>query len=255
MNNFITSLFLSILLAVPAYAKRKPVLVGAYGFAPYYDQEKSRGLSNDVVDILNDLQSEYQFSLVEIASRRRYQSFDEKKVDMILFEDPRWGWDAFPHWTYESMAVDGTVYIALKDVAKKQSYFDTLTDKSIAGILGYHYGFANKNADETYLRSKFNISLVSHNSASVRLVLDKRVNLAAVTHSYIQLYLKENPSAAKALMVSEKWDQKYDLKFIINPKITIPKPRMTALMKELQSDKRYKKLISTLTPQTQTPLF
>lgn len=230
-------------------------MIGTYGFAPYYDQETNRGISNEVAEILNDLQKDYQFSVVEIASRRRYQSFEEKKVDMILFEDPRWGWDKFPHWTYESMAEDGTVYIALNEIAKNQSYFDSFKNKSLAGILGYHYGFANKNADETYLKSHFNISLVSHNSASVRLVLNKRVNIAAVTHSYIRLYLRENPETAKVLMVSDKWDQKYDLKMIVNPKIAIPKERMDGLMKNLLNDSRYKKLISTVSPHATQPTF
>jgi ABC-type amino acid transport substrate-binding protein len=237
---------LPLILTSTAFAKRKHILVGAYGFAPYYDLEKGRGLTNDVLEILNSLQDEYTFSVTEIPSKRRYQSFTDNKVDMILFEDPRWGWKKIPHWEFETNTQDAEIYIAHKKNALNQSYFDSLKDKKIAGILGYHYGFANFNSDENFLRSKFNISLVSHNVASVRLVLHDRVELAVVPRSFIRLYVKEYPNAKAELLLSDKVDQTYDLKFLVNPKTKMDKKFVTGLMRDLLADPRYQKLLAEI---------
>ncbi|WP_413291685.1 substrate-binding periplasmic protein [Bdellovibrio sp. HCB185ZH] len=221
---------------------RKTLLVGAYGFAPYYDLEKGRGIVTEVVGQLNSMQSDFQFKVVEIPSNRRYQSFTDGKVDMIFFEDPRWDWKDIPHYTVPVGTQDAEVYIALKKKAKDQSYFNSLSGKRIAGILGYHYGFAKFNADEKYLKSKFKISLVSHNLASVRLVLHERADVAVVPLSFIRRYLRENPDKNAEVLISEKVDQNYDLRLIVNPKASIPRERLENLMSQLVKESAYQAL-------------
>lgn len=221
---------------------RKTLLVGAYGFAPYYDLEKGRGIVTEVVGQLNSIQSDFQFKVVEIPSNRRYQSFTDGKVDMIFFEDPRWDWKDIPHYTVPVGTQDAEVYIALKKKAKDQSYFNSLSGKRIAGILGYHYGFAKFNADEKYLKSNFEISLVSHNLASVRLVLHERADVAVVPLSFIRRYLRENPDKNAEVLVSEKVDQNYDLRLIVNPKTSIPRERLENLMSQLVKESVYQAL-------------
>ncbi|QDK44068.1 amino acid ABC transporter substrate-binding protein [Bdellovibrio sp. ZAP7] len=221
---------------------RKTVLVGAYGFAPYYDLEKGRGIVTEVLEQLNSMQADFHFKVVEIPSSRRYQSFTDGKVDMIFFEDPRWEWKDIPHYTIPVGIQDAEVYIALKKKAKDQSYFNSLTGKRIAGIVGYHYGFAKFNADEAYLQSKFKISLVSHNLASVRLVLHERADVAVVPLSFIRRYLRENPEKNAEVLISEKVDQHYDLRLIVNPKASIPRERLENLMSKLVKEPSYQAL-------------
>ncbi|QLY25908.1 ABC transporter substrate-binding protein [Bdellovibrio sp. KM01] len=223
-------------------APRKIVLVGAYGFAPYYDLEKGRGIITDVLEQLNSMQPDFQFKVVEIPSRRRYQSFVERKVDMIFFEDPRWDWKDIAHYALPVGVQDAEVYIALKKKAKDQSYFSSLKNKRIAVILGYHYGYAKFNADEAYLQSNFKISLVSHNLASVRLVLHERVEVAVVPLPFIRRYLRENPDKNAEVLVSEKVDQHYDLRLIVNPKAAIARDRLENLMSKLVKEPAYQAL-------------
>lgn len=228
--------------AISAGAAPKTILVGAYGFAPYYDLEKSRGIVTNVLQQLNSMQDDFQFKVVEIPSRRRYQSFTDRKVDMIFFEDPRWDWKDIPHYTVPVGIQDAEVYIAHRNKAKDQSYFSSLSGKRIAGILGYHYGFAKFNADEKYLQSKFKISLVSHNLASVRLVLHDRVDVGVVPLSFIRRYLRENPEKSTELLVSDKVDQNYDLRLIVNPNAAIPRERLENLMSKLVKEPSYQAL-------------
>ncbi|MDG0818017.1 type 2 periplasmic-binding domain-containing protein [Bdellovibrio svalbardensis] len=238
---------LGLSFSSPCLAKpraRTKIYVGAYGFAPYYDIDKGRGLINDVLEILNQIQADYDFRVVEIPSKRRYQSFAERRIDMIFFEDPRWGWSSIKHQQYPTGLDDAEVYITRKTPQRNQTFFEDLQNKSIAGILGYHYGFANLNADENYLRSKFDIHLVSHNFASVRLVLKDRVQIAVVPRSYIQSYLKEHKADRKQILISDKIDQKYDLKILVHPQVNIPKETLESLFTQLTANPQYQKLFS-----------
>ncbi|WP_413559785.1 hypothetical protein [Bdellovibrio sp. HCB209] len=221
---------------------RKTITVGAYGFAPYYDLEKGRGIVSDVLDQLNSIQSDYQFKVLEIPSRRRYQSFVDHKVDMIFFEDPRWSWKEIPHYTIPTGIKDAEVYIATRKKAKDQTYFKSLADKRLAGILGYHYGFAQFNSNEDYLHSKFNIHLVSHNQASVRLVLHDRADVGVVPLSYIRKYMRENLEKFDRIIISDKVDQDYDLRIIVSPDAPIPRAQMEKLMSKLVKETSYKNL-------------
>ncbi|MEK2689840.1 transporter substrate-binding domain-containing protein [Bdellovibrio sp. GT3] len=235
-------LILSAPSGVVLAAERQEVSVGAYGFAPYYDMEKGRGIINDVLKQLNDMQKDFEFKLLEIPSRRRYQSFTERKIDMIFFEDPRWSWKGIEHYSLPLKIDDSEVYIAHRKRAKKQSYFHKLEGKRIAGIVGYHYRFAEFKTDEQFLRSKFDIILVNHNQATVRMVLNDRVDVGVVPLSYIRQYLRENPEKNDEILIGDKVDQDYDLRLIANPKAVISKERLTKLVEGLVKKPSYKDL-------------
>ncbi|WP_413586263.1 hypothetical protein [Bdellovibrio sp. HCB274] len=237
---------LLILSSIPAPAapveSRKTVNVGAYGFAPYYDLEKGRGIVNDVLKQLNEMQNDFVFQVIEVPSRRRYQSFTERKVDMYFFEDPKWSWKGIQHYSLPLKVDDAEVYIAHRKKAKDQNYFEKLTGKSIAGIVGYHYKFANFNTDETVLRSKFDIILVTHNLATVRMVLNDRVDIGVVPRSYIRQYLRDHPERYDDVLISEKVDHNYDLRLIANPKAAISKDKLAKLIENLVKKSAYKDL-------------
>ncbi|WP_413576882.1 hypothetical protein ACLVWU_02185 [Bdellovibrio sp. HCB290] len=233
---------ISMSVGATTLESRKTVNVGAYGFAPYYDLEKGRGIINDVLKQLNEMQNDFTFQVVETPSRRRYQSFTERKVDMYFFEDPKWSWKGIEHYSLPLKVDDAEVYIAHRKKAKDQNYFQSLNGKSIAGIVGYHYKFANFNPDEASLRAKFNIILVTHNQATVRMVLNNRVDIGVVPRSYIRQYLRDNPDRYDEVLISDKVDHNYDLRLIANPKAVITKERLSKLVESLVKKASYKDL-------------
>ncbi len=59
---------------------------GAYDFYPYYEfvNSEHRGMTPIALKILNSIQKEYVFELQRLPADRRYQSFERKRIDMIL---------------------------------------------------------------------------------------------------------------------------------------------------------------------------
>ncbi len=124
------------------------VKVGGYGFPPFVDKNAPNGgLAPSFVEALNNMSSEHTFTFVPTSPQRRYDHFRDGHFDMIMFEMPIWGWES-QNLSYETTPVlleGGEVYVAHKANASDQSYFDWLYDKSLVGLLGFHYGFAEFN--------------------------------------------------------------------------------------------------------------
>ncbi len=117
----------------------------------------------------------------------------------------------------------GEVYITKAEFSKDQSYFDSIKHKSIAVILGYHYGFANFNSDEKFLKNNFNIQLSSTHKGNIGKILMGRSDISVITLSYLNRFFKQNPDMKKRLLVSEKFDQQYNHTILLrkNSKIDV----------------------------------
>ena len=76
------------------------VRVGAAHFPPYTvrpEQGADTGLLPQLVEALNALQTDYQFVLVPTSIPRRFRDFQQGRVDMAIFENPKWGWQDIAH--------------------------------------------------------------------------------------------------------------------------------------------------------------
>lgn len=227
---------IAVMSAQSAYSK--PIVkVAGYQFAPYMSQSNDglyTGLSIDVVQALNGIQSEVQFEFVATSITNRYKAYNMKRYDMILFESPIWGWRNIEHEFVPLNIHDGELFIALKDKAIEQAYFDNIGSKVLSLVKGYHYAFAQWQVDPKQLNAKYDIQFVSSNKASIVSVLRGRADIAPVTWSYLQFYLAQYPEVASKLLVSEKWDQKYDHGILLNPKAPISKQQLTKWILLLQ---------------------
>ncbi|MEE2024953.1 MULTISPECIES: substrate-binding periplasmic protein [Alkalimonas] len=197
------------------------VRVGGYPFPPYIELEHglAKGFTVDLILQLNRLQQDYRFELVLTTPIRRHQDYQQGLYDAIFFEDPSWGWiqrnisiDHSPPF-----AKDDEVFIALSSKASTQSWFDDLTDKTVAGILGYHYRLANYETAPDIIASNYQMTLVNDHQASIELVLKQRTDTAIVTRSFLHQYLMANQQNARKIIVSERVDQSYQHQLLINP--------------------------------------
>ncbi|MCH8537269.1 MAG: transporter substrate-binding domain-containing protein [Alkalimonas sp.] len=202
------------------------VRVGAYEFPPYIEIQHgvARGFTVDLIRQLNRLQNDYHFELFLTTPIRRHQDYQQNLFDAIFFEDHFWGWAQREIAIDNSAAFakDDEVFIALKSTSQQQGWFDDMHEKTIAGILGYHYNLVNYETDPERLATTYNMILVSDHQASIELVLKKRADTAIVTRSFLSRYLAKHPEAHQQLLISNRVDQSYQHQLLINPDHPLP---------------------------------
>lgn len=206
--------FLSLLLAFIVVCMPTPVWsaelvkVGAYPFLPFVD--KTGGLTADLVQAINAFQKEYRFQIVSTSANRRYRDMADGSFSVVFFENIKWGWDPLlVDASKVFLQGDGEVYVAHSQSGRGQEYFKPLEDKQILGVVGYHYGFANFEADPALLTKKYRITFSPDNEVSLRNLLAHRGDVAVITKSYLKSYLMKDPQAAAKLLVSDHYDQTY----------------------------------------------
>lgn len=197
------------------------VRIGAAHFPPYTvrpEQGADTGLLPQLVEALNAAQADYQFVLVPTSIPRRFRDFEQGRVDMAIFENPDWGWQKIPHTSVDMGLEDAEVFVAQHEPDRDQSYFNDLTGKRLAVFSGYHYAFANFNADPRYMAEHFNATLTYSHDSNLLMVARGRADIALVTRSYLSDFMVRNAEMAGQLMVSERIDQVYHHYALLRPR-------------------------------------
>lgn len=232
------ALLLAGLLAGPLSAAQV-VTVGAAYFPPYVvkpEQALHVGLLPQLLDALNQLQSDYRFVNKPTAIPRRFGDFQEGRIDMALFENPAWGWQNIEHSVVDMGLEDAEVFVTRGEAGRDQHYFEQLHDKRLALFNGYHYGFANFNAEADYLRKNFNATLSYSHDSNVLMVLHGRADVAAVTRSYIEDFLQRHRQYVGRLLISQAVDQHYRHQALIRPGAPIDATQFGELLEELRAN-------------------
>jgi hypothetical protein len=212
--------FFLTITSYSVYAKDAiKVSVGMYPFAPFVEGKgaKEEGMTIDLMAALNKLQKKYYFSAILIPPKRRYQSYLDGHYDVIFYENKAWGWQDIAIDISRVYQSGGEVYVALKQAGRGQEYFNDFSGKRMMGILGFHYGFANFNSDESYLRKNFQMQLSHDNDKNLTMLLKGRGDIVVVTKAYLQRYLLNNPEAKEKLLISHKLDQEYHHTVLVRP--------------------------------------
>lgn len=213
------------------------VRVGAYPFPPYFQlqDEQPAGLTVELIQRLNQLQQDYHFELVLTTPFRRHQDFQHDAFDAIFFEDISWGWQqrGMPLHYSPVFAEDDEVFIALSSQVDSEQWFDHLEDKTIAGILGYHYQFTGYNTDQYQLASRFQLLLVSDHHASIELVLKGRTDMAIVTRSFLMQFLQQHPQYRSQITISQRVDQRYRHQLLLSSHHTLPMPTLFGWVRQI----------------------
>ena len=207
---------LAVCCVLPSQAAQQ-VRVGAAHFPPYTVRPESgadTGLLPQLVEALNQLQTDYQFVLVPTSIPRRFNDFKDGRVDMAIFENPNWGWKDIPHTLVDMGLEDAEIFVAQKKPDRDENYFKDLTGKRLALYSGYHYEFASFNADPKYLADTYKATLTYSHDSNLLMVLRARADIALVTRSYLSDYLLRNEKVGEQLLVSQRIDQVYHLSLI-----------------------------------------
>ena len=220
--------------SVPAVAGQT-VRVGGYEFPPFVEADET-GVTAALIARLNDVQTQYRFQFVPTSARRRYAELGEGRFDVMFFESPDWEWTERKvpvHFT-DVFLSGGELFVALAQPGRGQDFFRQLKGRHIAGIQGYHYGFAGFDADPDRLARDWGMKLVKSPKSSLDMVLAGRVDLAVVTDSYLWGYLSANPDAKGKLLVSDHFDQRYSHRVLVRDGGPIGVGDMNRLMADLK---------------------
>ncbi|MCT7943113.1 MULTISPECIES: substrate-binding periplasmic protein [Shewanella] len=247
MKHLFLCLLFFISFAVNAQSNKPIVKVAGYPFSPYITESidgRYTGLSVDLVNALNGIQSQVQFEFVATSIANRYKAYAMNRFDMMLFESPVWGWDKIEHEFVPLDIHDGELFISLKDNALDQAYFQKFDGKTLSLVKGYHYKFADWQADPQYLKARFNIQFVNSNEASIVSILRGRAEIAPVTWSYLKFYLSQYPEVSPQILVSTKWDQEYNHGILLNPNAPISKQQLSEWVNLLKKQQILTRLAS-----------
>ncbi|NVZ97982.1 transporter substrate-binding domain-containing protein [Pseudomonas sp. D6002] len=238
---------LGALWLMPASAAQL-VRVGAAHFPPYTvrpEQGADTGLLPQLVEALNALQTDYQFVLVPTSIPRRFRDFQQGRVDMAIFENPKWGWQDIAHTDVDMGLEDAEIFVAQQEPGRDQSYFADLTGKRLAVFSGYHYAFANFNPDPKYMAEHFNATLTYSHDSNLLMVARGRADIALVTRSYLSDFLVRNADTAGQFLVSERIDQVYHHYALLRPKAPITGPAFAGLLKQLRDNGQLLKIFES----------
>lgn len=252
-------LLAAILLAVamlapgraPARAEQvvHVVHVGGYDFPPFVENAGTapRGVTLALIAELNRRQKDYNFQFVPVTARRRYHELAEGRIDIIPFECPEWEWNPviYPVGFSSVFLHGGEVFIAPMKPGRGQDWFDDLKGKRLVGILGYHYAFAGFDADPDRLVRIWGIKLVTDPETSIRMIAADRADIAVVTESYLNAYLRDHPDLDRQLLVSTRRDQTYNHRIVVRKGGPIDAATIDRLLADMERDGTLERLWRT----------
>lgn len=243
------TLILIMLFLVNSTHAREKVIVGVAHFPPFIINENGHvgGLVKDMLALMNTEQSDYEFVALPTLANTRHQIFDLGRYDMSMFDNLAWGWDGRAVDASEIYLRGGEIYITQALPGRGQEYFDDFKDKTMIGIEGYHYAFAGFNADPEYLKKHFNMELTRSNLGSIQMILSgSRGDIAVVTRSFLAQYLNDHPEDREKLLLSRKYDQKYEHRIILRKNIKPDIEEINALLANLKSSGKLDNLWETI---------
>lgn len=225
--------------ASAAQVVRQVVRIGAAHFPPYTirpERGADTGLLPELVAALNNVQKDFQFMVVPTSIPRRFRDFEQGRIDMAIFENPEWDWQHIPHETVDMKLEDAEIFVARKIPGREQSYFADLQGKRLALFSGYHYAFAQFNADPKYLAEHYNATLTYSHDSNLLMILRDRADVALVTRSYLSDFMARNQEEARQLLVSERIDQTYRHFALLRPQSPLSGVQFDAMLQLLRDN-------------------
>lgn len=215
------------------------VRIGAAHFPPYTirpERGEDTGLLPQMVEALNAMQSDYRFEMVPTSIPRRFRDFQQERFDMAIFENPAWGWKDIPHEDVDMGLEDAEIFVAHRISGRTQNYFDDLKGKRLALFSGYHYAFAQFDADPKFLTDHYNATLTYSHDSNLLMVLRDRADIALVTRSYLSTFMADNPGEADQFLISDRVDQVYRHYALLRPNAPITGEKFAELLKQLREN-------------------
>ena len=213
------------------------VKVGAYeyGVVYYFENGKPNGMVPLLIGLLNGLQDDYEFQLVETSSRRRYKALVDGDVDLLLLESAQWDWQDYAVQFSEKIVTEKDVYVTQSSTAKTDDPFADVTNQSILCVLGFHYGFAKFNSDPEFLKRSYDVLLRYNEKEVLNGVLAREAPIGIVSAGFLARELAATPGLGDLITVGVQPDAMYDLVSVIANQSVISVADFNQMIEKLQA--------------------
>lgn len=250
INRILAWVTASLVLGGAAATHAKNVItVGAYYFPPVAEVSRDntpQGLLGDLVAGLEAVNDDLDIHIFYTSPKRRYLDFEAGLYDVIFFESADWGWADRDVTMSRPILTDEELYVALKKPGRDLSFFDDIASRRLVAMSGYHYGFANLETDSQTLQENFDIEFSDSQIRNLKLIKADRPSVAEVaiiSRSYLQMHLSEHPEDWRRLLISDKLDQRYQLRIIAREGGPATASDMLRLMAPLVANGSYRLMV------------
>ncbi|MCL7942592.1 transporter substrate-binding domain-containing protein [Marinobacter sp. ATCH36] len=242
------SLPVTLGLSVSASSETE-ITVGVYDFPPVAairDNSRLNGLLGDLLAEMESTHQDISFRIVHTSPKRRHLDFEAGLYDVIFFESLDWGWESRPIEATHPVLSDEDVYVALKKPGRDQRFFDNITDRRIAAISGYHYGFAGLSTNDAELEKRFQVEFSQSHERNLKLIKADRpsvAEVAVISHAYLRVHLERNPEDKDRFLVSDMADQMYLLRILTREDGPVSAETLEQLLSPIIQDGRYQQMV------------
>ncbi|NVK19860.1 MAG: transporter substrate-binding domain-containing protein [Methylocystaceae bacterium] len=223
------------------------VNVLAYPFPPFLNDDKKTGLTADIIKLFNKNQSRFDFKLMVVKPQERYQPILSGKAHMMLFEMPEWNWQEHENNVQFSKLLlkGGEVYVAKRHRDQLRFDFEQIENRRIMAYEGYHYTFADMNADQNWLKSNFNIAFTNSHPHMLKAVKSGEVDIAVVTLSFLKQYFHDNPQDLLTYVISQQFAQVYKLRALVAKESPLKLTELEDLLHNLKNNNALQPVLET----------
>ena len=174
------------------------------------------GLSQDIIEALNEVQDQYYFEQILIAPLRYQDLIKRQRIQMAAFSNLQWSWDEQQVQASLPMIHDRDVYIALNKPGYQAMLEEMSPQTSKVGVLGFHYRLVNYSADQKDIKAKYNMTLVANELAVFNMVELDRAKIGIVAESLLKYMQAKQVSLKQRILIAEKPDSIYDRYYVIH---------------------------------------
>jgi ABC-type amino acid transport substrate-binding protein len=228
-------LFAALLCSFPIAAQTK-VYVAAYDYPPYFSDILETDLTRELINRLNNHQSNYEFVIEVIPPSARYEALSKGGCcDVMFFESPVWGWEerGIPvEPTFPLVRGKERLVTAQKE-GRSQAFFNSFKGKSFAGVKGYHYLIAGELKASDQLKKEYTVYLADSRITNLRMVLGGRVDLTTINDELLAALEGSKQIQVDNLLLAESTDFTYDLHLLVGSSNKIEASTLQRLLSEL----------------------
>lgn len=187
------------------------IRIGGYPFPPFVEviDGQPGGLTLDLIAAANKAQTRYRLEFVPTVAEQRYADLEKGSFDLILFESADWGWPRDRIAAAATLHEGSEIYVALAEPGRDQSFFSPLSERRIAIVSGFHYGFAGMETNSAALARRFDILETPEPGDSLQAVLDGEAEVAVLNDVFLKRLLAEVPEMKETLLIGDTPDQRY----------------------------------------------
>lgn len=195
--------------------KRIHIIVGMGSRPPFLDIHGEQGAGPDVLNALNQAQEHFYFKHKYIPTKRKVKMVEEGWIDIMMWDNRSWSWESSNVSSSAALVHSKDIFIALKERAQTEQFFDSLENKSISVVRGYHYQFLDFDTNFEKFSDKYKIASVRTEEAVIKMVLAGRAHVGVVSDTSLSWFLIRYPEYQTKIIQSEKIDKFYSRHFVI----------------------------------------